>query len=75
MAEITAALVAAVVAVVGAAASLVVAKITSLRSKETAAELEKILNDGDGVYYIFCPNCGNKIYLKGQKISREDSEK
>ena len=86
MAEIWAALVAAIVGVIGAGGAFIVAW---LNAKKTAAELEaqKVeqerqagelgalraeIDAAGGVYYVVCQACGTKVYIRGADIKQDE---
>ena len=79
METLTASLIAGAVAIVGALASLIVAKLDSAKQKteleNTKLEVESIKNklaDSEKLYYVVCPNCKSKIYLSQVSIKEED---
>lgn len=75
MTELIAALIAAGVAIVGAVAGYVV---NTLKAKAMRAELDSIkeaLANANALYYVNCPNCGAKIYLKDAVLKSEEVNK
>lgn len=86
MAEIWAALAAAIVGIIGAGGAFVV---SWLNARKTAAELEaqkaeqarqagelgKLRAEIDaagGVYYVVCSSCGAKVYIRGEDLKRDE---
>lgn len=86
MAEIWAALAAAIVGIIGAGGAFVVAW---LNARKTAVELEAQkaeqerqageigalraeLDAAGGVYYVVCPACGTKVYIRGADLKKDD---
>lgn len=71
MDQIVTVLVSSLVAIISAITSLVVAKLTKKRTDQTIEDLKKEIDASDGIYYVKCPKCGNKIYLSGSMIHTE----
>lgn len=75
MTELIAALIAAGVAIVGAVAGYIV---NTLKAKAMRAELDSIkeaLANANALYYVNCPHCGTKIYLKDVALKSEEVNK
>lgn len=89
MAEIWASLVAAGVGIIGAGGAFVVAwlnaKKTAAELEAQKAEqarqageigaLRAELDAAGGVYYVVCPVCGKKVYIRGEDLKRDDGGK
>lgn len=74
MGEIVTALVAAAVAIVGSAASAIVAHIRLQQTRKEFDGIKQIIKDSNQLYFVTCPNCGTKIYLNNVNISTKKKE-
>ena len=70
MGEITTALITAAISIIVAVSGLIVSRINDLKRKKDIDDLKAIIND-NGNYFINCPACGHKIYLKDAEIKKE----
>ena len=68
MEQLYAALIAAVISLVGASVAYLVSYLNNKKVKEKLQTLEEFINSDDTEYYIECPKCGNKIILNKVKI-------
>ncbi len=75
MEQLYAALITAIIAIVGALSGFVVTWFNARKTKLKIKNLEDALKDSEGDYYIICPHCGNKIYLKKAKLELEEEAK
>lgn len=86
MAEIWAALATAIVGITGAAGAFVVAwlnaKKTAAELEAQKAEQERQAGElgalraeidaAGGVYYVVCPACGAKVYIRGADLKQDE---
>ena len=86
MAEIWAALATAIVGIIGAAGAFFVAwlnaKKTAAELKAQKAEqarqagelgaLRAEIDAAGGVYYVVCPSCGAKVYIRGADLKQDE---
>ena len=56
------------VAIVGSIVSLIVSKINSKKMKTDIDSIKSVLDDSGGVFYIICPTCGKRIYLRSMDV-------
>ena len=76
--ELITVLISSAIAILGALTSLVVstlkAKETSVKTEQTDLKIDKIekaIEAGTGNFWLICPKCGTKIYLKDIDIRRD----
>lgn len=74
MGALYAALIPAIIAVIGAAASFVVSWLNKKKTENELATIRAAIDGADGNFYVKCPACGAKIYLKSAQIVRESDE-
>ena len=74
MTELIVALLTAVVSVAVAGASLIASRLNAKKIKENYEDITKMLDNGDGVYYVICPHCGKKVYLTGVTVYSEPKQ-
>lgn len=86
MAEIWAALVAASVGIIGAGGAFIVSWLNARKTEaeleaqkaeqeRQAGELSALraeIDAGGGVYYVVCPSCGAKVYLRGAELKKDE---
>lgn len=86
MAEIWAALATAIVGIIGAGGAFVVAWLNARKTdaeleaqkaeqERQAGELGALraeIDAGGGVYYVVCPSCGAKVYLRGAELKKDE---
>lgn len=68
MTEIYAALITAVVGVITAGGALLVSWLKSKKIKAEVDSIRAAIDDSGGVYWVTCPACGTRVYLKGAEI-------
>ena len=72
--EILTALVASVVAIIGAVTSFILSYLKSKSIQNELSNIKEALGRSDKLYYIICPNCKTKIYLSRVSIEEEYTE-
>lgn len=60
--------------IAGAAAGIVsvITAITAYKVKTRVQAIEKELESSDNSYYIMCPDCGSKVYLKSVDVKIDE---
>lgn len=68
MNELVAALVTGGVSIVGAVVALIVSWLNTKRIRGEMDSLRREIDAGGGRYYILCPSCGAKVFLRGDAV-------
>lgn len=72
--QIIMALVASVVAIIGALTTFITSRLKSKALTSEIDAIKKAIAESDKLYFIECPNCNTKIYLSQVKIKTESKE-
>lgn len=72
MGEVLAALIAGCIAIVTSVVGVIVSKLESKKRKIELEAIRNAIDEGGGKLYVVCPNCGNRFYLSGSKIHKEE---
>ena len=68
MNELITAIVVGGVSIIGSLVSLIVSRINAKKVKTDIETIKSVLDESGGIFYVTCPVCGKKIYLKGVDI-------
>lgn len=74
MAEIFAALIPSLVAVVTAGGALLVSWLNKKRTENEVKTIKEAIDASDGSFYVRCPSCGARVYLRGASIHKDEEE-
>ena len=75
MDKIITALIMAAVAIIGAFGSYIAAWLVKKKNDLAVKSLRDAIEDDGKSYYVFCPNCGQKILLRTAAIHIEEENK
>lgn len=75
MTEIVTMCVACCLAIISSLVYFVITKINTDRMKIQLNGIEEMINTSGENFYVICPNCGQKIYLRTTQIFIEQEKK
>ena len=54
--------------IIGSVVSLIVSRVNAKKVKTDVDALKSMLDESGGVFYVTCPVCGKRIFLRGVDI-------